>query len=86
VMGNEKVKAFATLLGIDITQATEFLARTLPALVDRLTPDGKIPAAAAVVASAPAPEALPAPAAPPAPAAAPAEAQAAATPPSEANA
>jgi uncharacterized protein YidB (DUF937 family) len=58
VMGNEKVKAFATLLGIDITKATEFLARTLPALIDRLTPDGKIPEEAGVVASAPAPEAL----------------------------
>jgi uncharacterized protein YidB (DUF937 family) len=63
VMGNEKVKAFATLLGVDITKATEFLARTLPALIDRLTPDGKIPEAEGVVASAPAPEALaPAPA------------------------
>ena len=58
VMGNEKVKAFATLLGVDITKATEFLARTLPALIDRLTPDGKIPEAEGVVASAPAPEAL----------------------------
>jgi uncharacterized protein YidB (DUF937 family) len=53
VMGNEKVKAFATLLGIDITKATEFLARTLPALIDRLTPEGKIPDTEAVVASAP---------------------------------
>jgi uncharacterized protein YidB (DUF937 family) len=63
VMGNEKVKAFATLLGIDITQATEFLARTLPALIDRLTPDGTIPGEAAVVAasapSAPVPPATP---------------------------
>jgi len=49
VMGNEKVKAFATLLGIDITKATEFLARTLPALIDRLTPDGTIPEAAPAV-------------------------------------
>jgi len=43
VMGNEKVKAFATMLGIDTTKATEFLATTLPALVDKLTPDGKVP-------------------------------------------
>ncbi len=60
VMGNEKVKAFATLLGIDVTKATEFLARTLPALIDRLTPDGKIPAEGAVAATAPAPPTPPA--------------------------
>jgi uncharacterized protein YidB (DUF937 family) len=51
VMGNDRVQALAKLLGIDTTQATEFLARTLPALVDRLTPDGKIPGEGAVVAS-----------------------------------
>jgi uncharacterized protein YidB (DUF937 family) len=74
VMGNEKVKALATLLGIDITKATEFLARTLPALIDRLTPDGKIPEEAGVVASAPAPEAPAPPSAPMPPATAPGEA------------
>jgi uncharacterized protein YidB (DUF937 family) len=51
VLGNAQVQAFAKLLGIDTAQASDFLARTLPQLIDKLTPDGTLPAEAAVVAS-----------------------------------
>jgi uncharacterized protein YidB (DUF937 family) len=64
VMGNERIKAFATLVGIDHAKASEFLATTLPQLVDRLTPEGKVPEEAAVAdagAVASAPPANPAP-------------------------
>lgn len=46
VLGNAQVQAFAKLLGIDTTQASEFLARSLPQLIDKLTPDGTLPAEA----------------------------------------
>jgi uncharacterized protein YidB (DUF937 family) len=51
VLGNAQVQAFAKLLGIDTAQASDFLAKTLPQLIDKLTPDGTLPAETAAVAS-----------------------------------
>ncbi|MFW6730705.1 MAG: YidB family protein [Synechococcus sp.] len=42
VLGHEKVKEMAARLGIDPAQASDFLARTLPGLVDQLTPQGQM--------------------------------------------
>jgi uncharacterized protein YidB (DUF937 family) len=51
VLGNAQVQAFAKLLGIDTAQASDFLAKTLPQLIDKLTPDGTLPAETVAVAS-----------------------------------
>jgi uncharacterized protein YidB (DUF937 family) len=44
VMGNEKVKAMAQKLGIPPEAAASQLATVLPQLVDKLTPNGQMPA------------------------------------------
>ena len=43
VLGSEQVQQFATKAGISPDLATSKLAELLPAVVDKLTPDGKIP-------------------------------------------
>jgi uncharacterized protein YidB (DUF937 family) len=42
VLGSEQVQALAAKLGIDTTQVSQLLAQHLPAVVDQLTPQGKI--------------------------------------------
>jgi len=42
VLGPEQIQSIAAKLGIDPTRASEVLAEHLPAVVDRLTPQGKI--------------------------------------------
>jgi uncharacterized protein YidB (DUF937 family) len=44
VLGNEHVKAIAGKLGIAPEKAASQLAKYLPQVIDRLTPDGKVPA------------------------------------------
>jgi len=43
VLGNEQVRAVASRLGITPEKAASQLARYLPQVVDRLTPDGAVP-------------------------------------------
>ncbi len=43
VLGNEQVQQFATKVGISPDLATSKIAELLPVVVDKLTPDGKIP-------------------------------------------
>jgi uncharacterized protein YidB (DUF937 family) len=43
VIGNERVQEMARKLGVDPAQASAFIASTLPAVIDRLTPEGKLP-------------------------------------------
>ena len=43
VLGSERVKQFAAKAGISPEVASSKLAELLPAVVDRLTPDGKAP-------------------------------------------
>ena len=43
VLGNSPLQEFANKLGIDTDKATEFIATTLPQVIDKLTPDGKVP-------------------------------------------
>ena len=43
VLGNERVQQFATKAGISPDLASSKLAELLPTVVDKLTPDGKIP-------------------------------------------
>jgi uncharacterized protein YidB (DUF937 family) len=42
VLGNDKVKEMAARMGIAPAQASDFLAKTLPGLVDQLTPKGQL--------------------------------------------
>src|ERR1700752_4845789 len=42
VLGSEQVKALAARMGVDPTQASQFLAEYLPKVVDKLTPEGKV--------------------------------------------
>jgi uncharacterized protein YidB (DUF937 family) len=42
VLGSDQIKALAAKLGVDPAQASQVLAQHLPAIVDRLTPEGKI--------------------------------------------
>jgi uncharacterized protein YidB (DUF937 family) len=42
VLGSDAVKDMATRMGINPAQASDFLARTLPGLVDQLTPQGQM--------------------------------------------
>ena len=44
VLGNEQVAAMAAKFGIDPAQAADKLSALLPSLVDKLTPDGQLPA------------------------------------------
>jgi len=45
-LGSDQVKALAAKMGIDPAQASSFLAEYLPKVVDKLTPEGKVDAAA----------------------------------------
>ena len=42
-LGNEKVAQIAAKLGITTEQAADDLARTVPEVVDEVTPDGELP-------------------------------------------
>ena len=42
VLGSEQVNAIATRMGVDPAVASTFLAESLPKIVDKLTPAGKI--------------------------------------------
>jgi len=42
VLGSEQVKVLAAKMGVDPTQASQFLAEYLPKVVDKLTPEGKV--------------------------------------------
>lgn len=43
VLGKDKVAAMAQQLGITESQGASVLSQILPAMVDKLTPDGKVP-------------------------------------------
>ena len=43
VLGNDAVKNIASKLGIDSNALTSQLSNLLPDVVDKLTPDGKVP-------------------------------------------
>ena len=45
-LGSDQVKAIAARMGVDPTQASNFLAEYLPKIVDKLTPEGKVDPAA----------------------------------------
>ena len=49
VLGNEKVKAIASRLGVDTNVVSQKLASILPEVVNHLTPNGQVPVAAADV-------------------------------------
>jgi uncharacterized protein YidB (DUF937 family) len=42
-LGNDKVAEIASKLGITTAQAADDLARTMPEVVDEVTPDGELP-------------------------------------------
>lgn len=44
VLGSEQVSAIAGKLGVDPQQAAAQLAKFLPEVIDKLSPDGKLPA------------------------------------------
>lgn len=44
VLGNEQVAALASKMGIDPQQAAQQLSTYLPQIVDKLTPNGEMPA------------------------------------------
>ena len=46
VLGSEQVSAIATRMGVDPAVASTFLAESLPKIVDKLTPAGKVDPAA----------------------------------------
>ena len=43
VLGSGPVAQMAERLGVDPDQAADLIAKTLPQVIDRLTPDGKLP-------------------------------------------
>ena len=43
VLGNDAVNNIASKLGMDIKSVTSQLSNLLPQVVDKLTPDGKVP-------------------------------------------
>jgi uncharacterized protein YidB (DUF937 family) len=43
VLGHERVQAMARKLGVEPGQAAAFIASTLPAVIDRLSPEGELP-------------------------------------------
>ena len=43
VLGNEKVQSIAKSLGISTEEASGSIATMLPDIIDKLTPDGKVP-------------------------------------------
>jgi len=42
VLGSSQVQQFAQQLGVDPKQASDFIAKHLPQVIDKLTPDGKV--------------------------------------------
>jgi uncharacterized protein YidB (DUF937 family) len=42
-LGSEKVKEMATKLGLPVDKLTDLLAQHLPQVIDKATPDGKLP-------------------------------------------
>ncbi|MXR37753.1 YidB family protein [Craterilacuibacter sinensis] len=44
VLGHEQIAALAGKMGLDTSQVAQSLATALPQLVDKLTPDGEVPA------------------------------------------
>ncbi len=44
VLGSEQIGMLAAKLGVDPQQASDMVAQYLPQVVDRLTPDGEVPA------------------------------------------
>jgi len=42
VLGSSQVQQIAQKMGIDNAAATEFIAKNLPTLIDKLTPDGNV--------------------------------------------
>jgi uncharacterized protein YidB (DUF937 family) len=55
-LGNEKIQALAAKLGVSTSTISTGLASILPHVIDKLTPNGTLPAAAASVPTPPAPE------------------------------
>jgi uncharacterized protein YidB (DUF937 family) len=45
-LGSDQVRALAAKMGVDPTQASQFLAEYLPKVIDKLTPKGKVDPAA----------------------------------------
>jgi uncharacterized protein YidB (DUF937 family) len=43
VLGADKIQAIAKTAGIDLSKAKELLALVLPKIIDKLTPEGKVP-------------------------------------------
>lgn len=43
VLGNEKIQALAKQFGLSTDTLTQQLAQHLPAIIDKLTPNGKLP-------------------------------------------
>jgi uncharacterized protein YidB (DUF937 family) len=42
-LGSEKVKEMATKLGLPVDKLADLLAQHLPQVIDKATPDGKLP-------------------------------------------
>jgi uncharacterized protein YidB (DUF937 family) len=42
VLGSSQVQQFAQQLGVDPKQAADFIAKHLPQVIDKLTPDGQV--------------------------------------------
>lgn len=40
VLGNETIQKLASSIGVDTAQASEFLSKNLPDIINQLTPDG----------------------------------------------
>ena len=51
VLGPETVRQFATKAGVPVSEAGSLLAGLLPAAIDHLTPDGKVPATSSLESS-----------------------------------
>ena len=43
VLGKDRISAIASKFGLPATAVTETLAQFLPGVIDRMTPDGKLP-------------------------------------------
>jgi len=61
VLGNEKVQALAAKLGVSTSTISTGVATILPQVVDKLTPEGTLPAAQATPTAVPIPPAAPEP-------------------------
>ena len=53
VLGNTQIGEMAKSFGVDPGQAAGLLAQFLPTIIDKLTPDGQVPAAGATPAATP---------------------------------